>query len=582
LNLRHGAYETPALPLSYTAESDDPTAKLDYRTAPCGRPGCYTLAGMAKRRASRRSRSGPRAGAAHSPALSQHEAALRLAAVVNSSDDAIVSKSLEGIITSWNPAAERIFGYLASEVVGKPITIIIPEDRLPEEAETLRRLRRGQSIDHFETVRVRKDGTLIAISLTVSPIRDLSGTIIGASKIARDITERRRAEEERALLLSREQAARNEAERASRLKDEFLATLSHELRTPLTSIIGWVRMLQQGALDGASRERAVDVIDRNAGALARLVEDILDISSITMGRFRLESVPVDLAVVVQAAVDAVRHPAAAKNIHVGLTIEPGVRPVAGDAGRLQQVVWNLLSNAVKFTPHGGRVEVTLAQSGSYAEITVRDNGEGITPEFVALVFDRFTQHDASTTRQHGGLGMGLAIVRHLVELHGGTVRAESPGRGHGATFIVRIPQVLGRAVQAAATPDVTPTALGGIRVLAVDDEADTRDLIAAILRAAGADVAVAGSVDEAIDALAATPPDVVLCDISMPGRDGYELLREVKNRPGKLSQTPFVALTAHAQEAERRRSVAAGFAVHVPKPMDPAELVEVVRALGRR
>jgi CheY-like chemotaxis protein len=256
--------------------------------------------------------------------------------------------------------------------------------------------------------------------------------------------------------------------------------------------------------------------------------------------------------------------------------------VAGDTGRLQQVVWNLLSNAVKFTPQGGRVEVTLAPSGSYAEIRVRDDGEGIAPEFLSRVFDRFTQHDASTTRRHGGLGMGLAIVRHLVELHGGTVRAESPGRGHGATFIVRLPQVLGRPAVADGQPDPRPGALANTRVLVVEDEADTRDLIATILGSAGADVAVAASVAEALDALAATPADVVLCDISMPGRDGYELLREARSRPGPLSQIPFVAVTAHAQESERRRGLAEGFAVHVPKPVEPAELVEVVRAISRR
>jgi PAS domain S-box-containing protein len=521
-------------------------------------------------------------GAARSPALPRHEAALHLAAVVNSSDDAIVSKSLDGIITSWNPAAERMFGYLAGEAIGKPITIIIPEERLPEEAEVLRRLRLGESLDHYETIRVRKDGTRIAISLTVSPIRDLSGTVVGASKIARDITERRRAEEERALLLAREQAARTEAERASRLKDEFLATLSHELRTPLTSIMGWVRMLQQGSLDSAGRTRALDIVDRNTAALARLVDDILDISSITMGRFRLENAPVELPPVIQSAVDAVRHAATAKGIDLAVTTDPGVRPVAGDAGRLQQVVWNLLANAVKFTPPGGRVEVTLAPSGSDAEIRVRDNGEGIAPEFVPYVFDRFSQQDATTTRQHGGLGMGLAIVRHLVELHGGTVHAESAGRGHGATFVVRIPQMLGAATAPADTSAAPASALSGIRVLAVEDDADTRDLVAAILRTAGAEVAVAASVDEAIGALEAAPPDVVLCDIAMPGRDGYELLREAKGRPGTLSKIPFVALTAHAQEPERRRSAAAGFALHLAKPVDPGELVDVVRAVGRR
>ena len=543
--------------------------------------GADTLCAMAKRRPVRRSRS--EAPSIDALALQQHEAALRLAAIVNSSDDAIVSKTLEGIIVSWNPAAERMFGWAAGEVIGKSITIIIPPDRLDEEQNVLAQLRRGQMIDHYETIRVRKDGTAIPISLTVSPIRDLSGTIVGASKIARDISDRRRIEDERARLLAQEQAARQDAERASRVKDEFLATLSHELRTPLTSIMGWIRMLRQRTLDGDAASRALEIVDRNAQALNRLVEDILDISSITMGRFRLESAPVDLPTVARAAVDAVRHAANAKNIRLDVSVDPRVRPVAGDAGRLQQVVWNLLSNAVKFTPDGGHVELGLAPSGSYAEIRVRDDGQGITADFAPRLFDRFSQHDASSTRRHGGLGMGLAIVRHLVELHGGTVRAESPGLGLGATFIVRLPQVLARATEGDGKLEVNALpVLGGLRVLAVEDEPDTRELIATVLRQAGADVAVAASVDEALGALTVSPPDVVLCDIAMPGRDGYDLLREARRRAGPLARTPFVALTAHVQESERRRSLAEGFDVHVGKPVDPLELVQVVRNISGR
>ena len=507
---------------------------------------------------------------------------MRLAAIVNSSDDAIVSKTLDGIITSWNPAAERMFGYQAAEVIGKSITIIIPPDRLDEEVETLRRLRIGESIDHYETIRMRKDGSLLAISLTVSPVRDLTGTIVGASKIARDITDRRRIEEERASFLAREQAARSNAERANRLKDEFLATLSHELRTPLTSIMGWVRMLRQSGLDEETRTRALDVVDRNAAALTRLVEDILDISRITMGRFRLETAPVELGVVVQAALDAVRHTAAAKRIDLSVALDPHVPHVVGDAGRLQQVFWNLLSNAVKFTPEDGHVGVTLRRVGAYAELTVKDDGRGIEPEFVPRLFDRFAQQDASTTRQHGGLGMGLAIVRHLVELHGGTVRAESPGPGQGATFTVRLPQALSSVAETPSGPRLSPSGLIGVHVLVVDDEEDTCELVEAILKQAGAVVRTAVSVDEALVALDEAPPDMVLCDIAMPGRDGFDLLYEARRRGGALTQLPFVALTAHAQEVERRRTLAEGFAVHIPKPVDPVELVEILRGIAHR
>src|SRR5687767_7574314 len=289
------------------------------------------FAPMAKRRPA--GHSSAAAAPAGSPPLQQREAALRLAAIVNSSDDAIVSKTLEGIITSWNPAAERMFGWSAGEAVGRSITLIVPPDRLDEEMAVLASLRRGESIDHFETLRMRKDGVIIPISLTVSPIRDLSGTIIGASKIARDITERKRVEDERAVALAQELVARAEADRANRVKDEFLATLSHELRTPLTSIMGWVRMLRQRNLDADAAERALEIVDRNTQSLTRLVEDILDISSITMGRFRLESVPVDLAAVVRAAVDSVRHAATAKNLRLDLSVDALTRPVAGDAGR---------------------------------------------------------------------------------------------------------------------------------------------------------------------------------------------------------------------------------------------------------
>ena len=538
---------------------------------------------MTKRRAAAPLVSGAGSPPANALSLQQHEAALRLAAIVNSSDDAIISKTLDGIIVSWNPAAERMFGWTAGEVVGKSITLIIPEERLAEEDHVLTQLRNGQAIEHYETIRVRKDGVRIPISLTVSPIRDLSGTIVGASKIARDITDRRRLEEERARLLAQEQTARRAAERASRVKDEFLATLSHELRTPLTAIMGWVRMVRQGLLDDEGANRALEIIDRNTEALKRLVEDILDISSMTMGRFRLESLPVDLATVVRAALDSVRHAVSAKNIRLEFTVDRGIRPVAGDAGRLQQVVWNLVSNAVKFTPYGGSVHVSLAQSGSYAEIRVRDDGRGIDAEFAPRLFEPFSQQDASTTRQHGGLGMGLAIVRHLVELHGGTVRAESPGSGGGATFIVRLPQVLARPVSDDARSDAPgPSVLDGVRVLAVEDEAETRELIATVLRQAGAHVAVTGSVEEALDGLTTAPPDVVVCDIAMPGRDGYDLLREARRHSGELASTPFVALTAHVQETDRRRSLTEGFSVHVPKPVDPVELVEVVRTLSRR
>ncbi len=362
----------------------------------------------------------------------------RLAAIVDSADDAIVSKTLDGVILSWNRAAERIFGWTAAEAVGRHITLIIPRERWPEEDDILARLRRGERIDHFETIRITKEGRLIDISLTVSPVRDASGRIVAASKIARDITERRRLEEERNRLLEREQQARAAAEALNRAKDQFLATISHELRTPLTSILGWARLLQSGQLDDRARQRAVTAIVNSAAMQARLVEDLLDLSRIVTGWLRLDMSPVDLRAVVDAALDAVRPTAGAKDITLIATLAD-VGRMRGAADRLQQVVWNLAMNAVKFTPRGGHVEVVLRRQGDSAELVVTDDGEGISPDRLPHVFEEFWQEDSSTTRAHSGLGLGLTLVRRLVELHGGDVRAESAGKGKGATFTVALP-----------------------------------------------------------------------------------------------------------------------------------------------
>jgi PAS domain S-box-containing protein len=363
----------------------------------------------------------------------------RLAAIVDSSDDAIVSKTLDGVITSWNRGAERIFGWTAAEAVGRRITLIIPHERRAEEDDVLARIRRGERVDHYETVRVTRDGRLLDISLTVSPLRDAAGRIVGASKIARDITGRRRLEAERDRLLAAAQAAREVAEASNRMKDQFLAIVSHELRTPLNSILGWARLLQAGGLDEAERQRALDVIIRNTATQTQLVEDLLDLSRVVTGRMRLRFEPCELTALVADAVDAVRPAADAKGIAL-VTVpatDSGTIQCAPD--RLRQVVWNLAMNAIKFTPPGGRVEVAVTRTEKTADIVVADNGVGISPEILPHVFEQFRQEDSSSTRAHGGLGLGLALVKHLVELHGGQVRAESPGKGKGATFTVSIP-----------------------------------------------------------------------------------------------------------------------------------------------
>lgn len=373
------------------------------------------------------------------PVNSAEEAAARLAAIVDSSDDAIISKTLDGIITSWNRAAETMFGWTAGEAIGRHITLIIPDERRAEETDVIARIRRGERLEHFETVRITKDRRLVAISLTVSPVTDGTGRVIGASKIARDISERRRLEEERARVLAREQAARAQAEANDRAKDEFLAMVSHELRTPLSGVFGWARMLQSTTMEEPERQRALASIVRNASAQIRLIEDLLDVSRMVSGGMRLDLERVDLRSVIEAALEAVRPTAAAKSLQLVTDLDGAPATVLGAADRLQQVVWNVVMNAVKFTPRHGRVEVRLRRDEMEAELVVADSGEGIAADVLPHVFDRFRQEDSASTRAHTGLGLGLALVRHIVDLHGGAVTAESPGKGKGATFTVRLP-----------------------------------------------------------------------------------------------------------------------------------------------
>jgi PAS domain S-box-containing protein len=523
------------------------------------------------------------------------EIAARLAAIVQSSDDAIVSKTFEGVITSWNPAAERMFGWTAAEAIGRHITLIIPTDRLAEEDEVLARIRRGDGVDHFETVRITKAGELIHISLTVSPIRDRTGRVVGASKIARDISDRKRADAERIVLLARAQAAQADAEAASRTKDEFLTVLSHELRTPLNAIFGWARMLEGGGLDPAMTTRAVDAIRRNAEAQVKLIEDLLDVSRIITGNLRLDIRPVTLPVVIEAALDATRPAAVTKGVELEVDLDASVPPIMGAADRIQQVAWNLLINAVKFTPRGGRVRVSVERTDADALIVVSDTGQGIARDLLPFVFERFRQGEVGTTRTHGGLGIGLALVRHLVDLHGGSVSAESPGPGLGSTFTVRLPLPTGRVERPAAplavllpaggrvAPSVAPPSLRGLGVLLVDDDQDGLELASVILTNAGAGVRACGSPAAAHEALAAWTPDVAVLDIEMPGQDGFTLLRRLRALTnGRGTAMPALALTAYGRPADRKRALAAGFNLHLAKPVDPTELILAVASLAGR
>ncbi len=394
-------------------------------------------------------------------------------------------------------------------------------------------------------------------------------------------------------LLEHESAARAAAEESNRLKDEFLATLSHELRTPLTSILGWSNMMLTGKLDDATARGAAESIERNARAQHQIVNDLLDVSRIITGQLRYEAQPTDVRAVVRAAIETVRPAADAKNIRLQARFDPRADPVMGDPARLQQIAWNLLSNAVKFTPAGGEVRVSVERAGAHVRFTVSDTGEGVRADFLPFVFDRFRQGDQSPTRRYGGLGLGLSIVRHLVELHGGTVRAASEGEGRGATFVVELPlpqlrvsdsglriEGEGRMDDQSAIRNPQSAILRGLRVLAVDDERDTLELVRVILERAGAVVTTATDAAAALDALRRTRPDVLLTDIGMPVEDGYQLLRRVRALGADDGgQTPAVALTAYAGDADRSRTLAAGFQLHLPKPVDAAQLVAVIANL---
>jgi signal transduction histidine kinase len=393
-----------------------------------------------------------------------------------------------------------------------------------------------------------------------------------------------------ARLLDKEQRARTAAEAASRAKDEFLAVLSHELRTPLNAVYGWARMLRSGQIEGEAVQRALDVIMRNANAQVQLIDDMLDVSRIVTGKMRLDVRPVDLKAVVEAALDAVRPAAEAKHLRLQAVLDPQALGITGDPDRLQQVVWNLLINAVKFTPRDGRIQVRLRRVNSHAEIVVSDSGQGVAPDVLPHVFERFQQGDSTSTRRHTGLGLGLALVRHLVELHGGTVEAASAGEGQGSTFTVKLPVAIareeagpsrGRVHPPAAVPVLGPS-LRGLRVLVVDDDRDGLELVATMLINMGAEVRTCPSAAEGLEALQAWCPDVLVSDIEMPGEDGYTFIRRVRALDAKVARTPAVALTAYGRVEDRLRTLSAGYSMHIPKPVDPAELATVVASLAGR
>jgi PAS domain S-box-containing protein len=414
----------------------------------------------------------------------------------------------------------------------------------------------------------------------------------GLSVFFRDVTVQKRIEEERERLLAREHNARLQAEEVNRLKDEFLATLSHELRTPLNAILGWSQILRTNSLDESNVKKALEIIDRNARSQAQLIEDLLDVSRIITGNLRLDVQSVDLSSVVMTAVDVVRPTAEAKGIRLETIINPQLGLVSGDADRLQQIVWNLLSNAVKFTPEGGLVETRLERDSSHVQVIISDTGQGIAPEFLTHVFDRFRQLDGSTTRRHGGLGLGLAIVRQLVELHGGTVSVESEGEGQGSTFTVKLPLLQEQIEVAPTIQKDHPTAeikraldcqpqIANLRILCVDDEEDSRELLNYVLNSCGAQVKLANSAEEAFRLIKHQGFDVIISDIGMPEEDGLSFIKRVRELPEEQGgNVPAIALTAYARAEDREQALDSGFQMHIAKPIEPNKLIEVVANLA--
>jgi PAS domain S-box-containing protein len=512
----------------------------------------------------------------------------RLSVTLRSIGDAVIATDAEGRITMLNPVAQTLTGWAESEAIGRPIDAVfetVDEQTRRPRPSPIDRIRANEETDAAKiapsyTVLMARDGRDIPIGDSAAAIRGVDGALLGIVVVFRDVTADREGERQRAAALEREQAARRQAESLSRAKDEFVATVSHELRTPLNAIFGWVAMLKMGSLDDAGRAKALEVIERNTRAQAQLIEDLLDMARVIRGTIRLEMQAVDLAAVLDAALDAVKPAADARRVQITVRAPRGVACVSGDASRLQQICWNLLSNAIKFSEAGDEVTVDLAAEDDEAVLRVHDTGAGIAPAFLPHVFDRFRQEMSDVTREHAGLGLGLALVRHLAELHGGTVSAESAGKDLGATFTVRLPIMGARvAPQDAATDgfaaDVNGHTLQGLDTLVVEDDPDTRELMTTVLEQAGANVRSAESVRQALELLENKPPDVVVTDIAMPQATGFDLVKQIREDPRWVG-IPTIAVTAYARAEDRAQALALGFNAHVGKPFTPRVLVAIV------
>jgi PAS domain S-box-containing protein len=518
---------------------------------------------------------------------------------------AVYSCSASGVIREYNHRAAELWGrqpkpgdtderFCGSFKMYRPDGSYMPHEQCPM-GDVLSG--KAPGVHDGEVQIERPDGSRVIVIVNIAPLTDDQGKITGAINCFYDITERKNFEREREQLLASERAARMEAEEANRSKDIFLATLSHEVRTPLNAMLGWATILRKKRCTEQEVREGAEVIERNCRAQAKLLEDVLEVSRIINGKLLLEVKPCDLAQVIYAAIEVVRPAANAKQISVTATIDPGASSAVCDDVRIQQVVWNLLSNAIKFTPKGGSVQVTLDREQSQTRISVSDNGQGIEPDLLPCVFDRFRQADSSTRRRLGGLGLGLSIVKHIVEHHGGTVEARSAGEGRGAMFTVRLPIQAVRISSALADADPSEgeyragerrepmraeTHLDGVHILVVDDEVDALRLIGKILAEAGARVTMAGSVREAMLAVEKEAPQVLISDLGMPDEDGIDLIHWVRGGGHTAEQLPAVALTAFANKRHEQRALLGGFQIHIAKPVDPDHLIAVVASLSRR
>jgi PAS domain S-box-containing protein len=524
------------------------------------------------------------------------EATRRLEFHVESSPLAVVEWDSDFRVSRWSASAEGLFGWKAEDVLGKHVNEwrFVFTDDVDAVALVTNRQREGVEVQGVTRNRnYTREGSILYCEWYNSVLHDERGKLVSVLSLVLDVTARQRAEEERAALLLRERDARQHAEEADRLKDEFLATLSHELRTPLTSILGWASMIRNGEVEGSNATRAIETIERNARSQARLIDDLLDVSRIITGNLRLDLHPLNLAPIVEAALDALRPTADVKGMKLQTRFEPGQCLVKGDPNRLRQVIWNLLSNAIKFTPRHGSVSIDLTCVESTARLTVSDTGDGISPEFLPYVFDRFRQAEGSISRKQGGLGLGLAVARHLVELHGGTIRAESDGVGKGAVFSVDLPLAQERRDPARAEERIREVErrrrgmgavrLDGVHVLLVEDDDDSRKLLGTMLKRYGARVTSTKSAAEALAAFEGELPDVLISDIGMPDQDGYELMRKLRALPPERGgKTPAIALTGYASRKDRDRAINSGYQQHMAKPIEQADMIKAIAALVGR